>query len=150
VATEIRVIYGDTDKMGVVYYANYLRFFEASRAGWVRERGFPYARLEEQGYYLPVIEAHVQYRKPAYYDDLIRIEPRLSQVHRVSCRFDYTVTRGGDLLAEGWTMHACINKDGRPVRFPEEFRRLLSGGGPDPASPVGGGRGSRGPLIEER
>jgi acyl-CoA thioester hydrolase len=124
-ATEIRVIYGDTDQMGVVYYANYLRWFEASRAGFVRERGLPYHELEARGYALPVIEAHVRYRRPAKYDDIVRIEPFLEEVHRVSLKFRYEVTRQGELLADGWTVHACIGPDGRPRRFPEALHLLL-------------------------
>jgi acyl-CoA thioester hydrolase len=121
----IRVIYGDTDQMGVVYYANYLRWFEASRGHFIRERGGSYREFEALGYALPVAEAYVKYRRPAKYDDVIEVTPTLAEVGHASMKFTYRVTRGADLLAEGWTLHACIDRNGRPARFPEEVKRLL-------------------------
>ncbi len=125
----IRVIFGDTDQMGVVYYGNYLRYFEASRGHFIRERGGSYKDFESLGYALPVIEAHVKYKKPARYDDVIEVEPTLAEVAYASLKFTYRVTRGGDLLAEGFTVHACIDRHGRPARFPPEVKRLLEGTG---------------------
>jgi acyl-CoA thioester hydrolase len=122
---EIRVIYGDTDQMGVVYYANYLRFFEAARGGFLRAHGVSYAELEQRGLAWPVIEARVRYLKPARYDELIVVELTLAEVRGASLRFDYRVTRDGELLAEGATEHACIRADGRAVRFPPDVRAML-------------------------
>ena len=125
---DIRVIYGDTDQMGVVYYGNYLRYFEASRGNFLRERGRSYSEFAGLGILLPIVEAHVRYRSPARYDELIHVEPVITQVRSASLRFEYRVTRGQDLLAEGWTMHACVSsKDLKPVRLPEEVRRLIGG-----------------------
>lgn len=121
----IRVIFGDTDQMGVVYYANYLRWFEAARGHFLRERGGSYAELERLGYSLPVVEAHVAYRKPARYEDVVEVAPAITWVKGASLRFDYEITRGQDLLATGWTVHACIDGSGRPARLPDELRRLL-------------------------
>jgi acyl-CoA thioester hydrolase len=126
-ATEIRVIFGDTDQMGVVYYANYLRWFEAARGAFLRERGRSYGEWEKSGLSLPVVEAHVRYRRPAHYEDLVRIEATVEEVKAASFRFTYKVTRGAELLAEGWTVHACIDRTGRPLRLPEEMTRLLEG-----------------------
>lgn len=128
VPTRIRVIYGDTDRMGVVYYANYLRFFEAGRNEFLREKGARYRDVEaEFGVMLPVVEANVRYRHPARYDDLIRIETRITELKRASLRFEYSVVREGDekLLAEGHTVHACIDREHKPVKLPEPVVALL-------------------------
>src|SRR5262249_41682857 len=115
--TEIRVIFGDTDQMGIVYYANYLRFFEASRGAFLRGVGRPYSELERAGWGLPVIEAHVKYVRPARYDELIAVTVAVDELKRASMRFRYEVRRGDELLAEGWTVHACVDKSGRAVRI---------------------------------
>ena len=122
---DIRVIYGDTDQMGVVYYANYLRWFEASRGQYLRDAGIAYSEIERLGVAFPVIEAHAKYHRPARYEDVIRVTPVVEYVKRVSLRFAYQVTRAGELLAEGFTIHACIDREGRPRRFPDELLTLL-------------------------
>jgi acyl-CoA thioester hydrolase len=120
VKLEIRVIYGDTDQMGVVYYANYLRFFEASRNEFLRAKGARYRDVEEQHRIrLPVIEAHVRYKQPARYDDLLVVEAEITEMGRASARFEYRVVRGEDLIATGHTVHACIDFDGRVQKLPE-------------------------------
>jgi acyl-CoA thioester hydrolase len=122
-----RVIYGDTDQMGVVYYANYLRYFEASRNEFFRQHGGNYAALEREGYALPIIEANVQYKAPARYDDLLEVRVWISELRRVSLRFDYDIHREGDerLLTTGSTVHACVGRAGTPTRFPESLLALL-------------------------
>src|SRR5881409_3481599 len=129
-AARIRVIYGDTDQMGVVYYANYLRFFEIGRAEWIRARGRAYHDLEADGLRLPVVEAYARYRAPARYDDLIDIDVEPRDVRRVSLRFEYRLRRVGDdaLIAEGHTLHASVGPNGRPRRLPDDVLRLLTGG----------------------
>jgi acyl-CoA thioester hydrolase len=129
VRTDIRVIYGDTDQMGVVYYANYLRFFEAGRNEFIRERGLRYRDFEERfGLRLPVAEAAVSYRMPARYDDLITVETSLEEVRRASARFGYRILREDDVIATGHTVHACVDLDGRIRRMPAELLARLSGG----------------------
>jgi acyl-CoA thioester hydrolase len=119
VKTEIRVIYGDTDQMGVVYYANYLRFFEAGRNEFLRAKGARYREVEtELQIRLPVVEAHVQYRQPARYDDLLVVETVLAKLGRASARFDYQVRRDAQVLVTGHTVHACIDFEGRVQRLP--------------------------------
>lgn len=128
VGTEIRVIYGDTDQMGVAYYANYLRWFEAGRNEFLRAKGARYRDVEQElGILLPVVEAHVRYRHPARYDDLIRVETTLAELRRASLRFEYRVVRTGDekLLVEGYTAHACIDRDLVPRRFPSALIAML-------------------------
>jgi acyl-CoA thioester hydrolase len=127
-SVEIRVIYGDTDQAGIVYYANYLRFFEASRGAFLRERGRSYVEIEAAGLTMPVIEAHVRYLRPARYEDLLVVEVRLAKVRGASLRFEYDVKRDGEVIAQGFTEHACIGRDGRPRRLPAELRELLERG----------------------
>jgi len=126
---EIRVIYGDTDQMGVVYYANYLRWFEAGRTEFLRAKGLSYSEFEaREKLILPVVEAGVTYRQPARYDDLVAVETRLAEARRASARFEYEVKRGEDLLATGFTVHACVSPGGRIERLPKEFVQRMKAG----------------------
>jgi acyl-CoA thioester hydrolase len=127
VPCELRVIYGDTDRMGVVYYANYLRFFEAGRGAFIRAQGRSYRDVEDRGVYLPVVEVTSRYLASAVYDDLLVVETSVREVRRASVRFSYRVVRKDDrrLLCEGETVHACVGRDGRPTRLPEDLKALL-------------------------
>jgi acyl-CoA thioester hydrolase len=126
VKTEIRVIYGDTDQMGVVYYGNYLRYFEAARNEWLRAKGVCWRDVEAaHAVYLPVAEAKVNYKRPARYDDVIGVETRLGELGLVSLRFDYRIVRDDTLLALGHTVHACIDRDGGIREFPEALLAQL-------------------------
>jgi acyl-CoA thioester hydrolase len=130
VETEIRVIYGDTDQMGVVYYANYLRYFEAGRNEFIRAQGLRYRDFEAKfGLMLPVVEATVSYRTPARYDDLLSVETSLAEVKRASLRFGYRVVREDEVVATGHTVHACVDLDGRVQRMPRELLERLGAGG---------------------
>jgi acyl-CoA thioester hydrolase len=122
---QVRVIFGDTDQMGVVYYANFLRFFESSRAEFLRRIGSSGRDLVRLGVGFPVVEAHCRYRKPAHYEDLLDIEVTVSELRAASLRFAYQVRRDAELLAEGNTLHACATPEGRPTRIPAELRALL-------------------------
>ena len=119
--TSVRVIYGDTDQMGIVYYANYLRWFEKGRSEFLRQIGLPYATIEQQGFHFPVIEVTCRYSQAAHYDDVITIETALAEVGRARLTFNYRVARESDntLLAVGSTRHACVSRTGRPVRMPK-------------------------------
>ena len=126
VRTELRVIYGDTDQMGVVYYANYLRFFEAGRNEFIRAHGLRYRDFEERfGLRLPVADAAVSYKLPARYDDLVAVETSLAELKRASVRFTYRIVRAEELLATGETVHACVDLGGRIRRLPDELVALL-------------------------
>jgi acyl-CoA thioester hydrolase len=122
-----RVIYGDTDQMGVVYYANYLRFFELGRLEYFRLRGGRVSDLEAAGFALPVTEVEAQYRASARYEDVVVVRARVTELRRASLRFEYEVSRerDGALLCTGATVHACITRAGRPVRLPEGLTRLM-------------------------
>ena len=122
---EVRVIFGDTDQMGVVYYANYLRFFEGARAEYWRSLGRSYKDLEAAQIAMPVIEAHCTYKRPALYEDLLQIETAVTEMRGASLRFTYLVRRAGELLAEGYTRHAVIGPTGRPRPIPEFIRTLV-------------------------
>jgi acyl-CoA thioester hydrolase len=129
VTTDIRVIYGDTDQMGVVYYANYLRYFEAGRNEFIRARGLRYRDFEAGfGLRLPVVEAQVSYRAPARYDDLLEVETSLVEVKRASARFGYRILREGEVVATGHTVHACVDLEGRIQRMPPDLVARLAGG----------------------
>lgn len=119
------VCYGDTDQMGVVYYANYLRIFEFSRVIFMRESNLPYAEVEATGVLLPVAEAHVRYLRSAHFEDLLEVDAALVELGRASARFEYRVRRGSEVLARGFTRHACITRQGRMTRLPEAFRQRL-------------------------
>ena len=122
---EYQVIFGDTDQMGVVYYANYLRFFEGSRAAYWRACGRTHKDLDDWGVALPVVEAQCRYRKPARYEDVLQIHVEIAEMRGASMRFEYLVTRGNDLLAEGFTRHAVIGLDGRPRALPQALRDAI-------------------------
>ncbi len=124
--TRIRVRYADTDQMGFAYYANYLVWFEVGRTEMLRAIGLPYAEIEKEGVALPVLEAHCKYRKAAHYDQMLRVVSRLKESPRASLRIDYEIFDEADqLLVEGYTTHAFINKEGRPVRPPKVFTAKL-------------------------
>jgi acyl-CoA thioester hydrolase len=119
-----RVPYADTDKMGVVYYANYLVFFERLRNELLREAGLPYIELEKTGLALPVVEAVCHYKAPARYDDLLTLSGCVEEVKGARVKIACKVLRGEELLVEGHTVHACINAEGRPIRAPKELVAL--------------------------
>jgi len=136
IATQLRVIYGDTDQMGVVYYANYLRFFEAGRNEFLRAKGLTYREFEREArLMLPVVEVNVRYRAPARYDDLLTVETSLPEAGRASARFEYRIVRDGDLIATGSTLHACTELGGGVRRFPPDLLERLRAG-ETPAEPA--------------
>lgn len=123
---EIRVIFGDTDQMGVVYYANYLRFFESARAAYWRSLGRTYKDLEDAQVAMPVIEAHCNYKRPARYEDLLEVDIRVGEMRTASMRFEYVVYRDADVIAEGYTRHAIIGPNGRPRAIPQFMKDLIA------------------------
>jgi acyl-CoA thioester hydrolase len=125
---DIRVIFGDTDQMGVVYYANYLRYFEASRAAYWRGFGRTHKDLEAWGIALPVIVAHCDYKRPAHYEDLLGIEVVVAELRAASMRFEYVVTRDDLVLATGFTRHAVVGPSGRPRALPDALREVIQAG----------------------
>jgi len=133
--TTFRVPYGHTDQMGHVYYGQYLLFFEMARNDWMRSGGLTYRDFEKSGYFVPVAEAHVNYKGSVYYDDVIVICCSAHAESRVKMKFTYEIYRAEDntlknnekrrILASGWSMHVVTTKEGRPVRIPKSIMELL-------------------------
>ena len=126
--TSVRVRYAETDRMGIVYYANYLIWFEVARTEWLRQTGWSYKEMEAEGMVLPVIEAHCDYRQPLRYDDEVDIRTRATLVTAVRVRFDYEVVLLNDdvVAATGYTVHAALDSDRKPCRLPDRIRAMLS------------------------
>lgn len=124
--SEVRVRYAETDQMGVVHHRNFFTWFEVARTDFMRQAGHPYRDLEEQDVFMPVVEVGCRYRRPARYDEVLRIETRCSRQGRVRIRFDYRVLRAdGELVAEGETVHVATDRQGSPRRLPDDLRDLL-------------------------
>ena len=121
VRTAFRVRYAETDQMGMAYYANYLVWFEALRGDLMRVAGIPYPVLEAEGYFLPIVDAHVRYLSPARYDDPVEILGWIRELRSRRVVFGYRVERGGQVLAEGSTVHVPMGRDGRPRAFSREL-----------------------------
>lgn len=120
--TTVRVRYADTDKMGVVYNGNYLRYFEIGRTELLRHIGVPYAQLEDHGALLPLIEAHVEYLRPARYDDLLTIRTHYAVDRSPVLRLSYEILLGDDLIARGRTRHTFVqDRTFKPIRPPRIF-----------------------------
>jgi acyl-CoA thioester hydrolase len=127
-STEIRVRYADTDQMQFAYNGKYLEYFEVGRTEMLREIGLPYSVLEKEGYQLPVLEAHVKYHKPAFYDDVLIIKSNLKECPSLKIHIDYEIIRKDPeaIIAEGYTVHAFIKKENKKVvRPPELFLKLI-------------------------
>jgi acyl-CoA thioester hydrolase len=126
--TRVRVRYAETDRMGVVYYANYLVWFEVGRTELLRTLGWSYREMEHEGIGLPVIEASCLYHRPARYDDELEIRTGGTLVSPVRMQFDYQIVRapGDELIVSGRTLHAAVNAHGRPARLPVRVRGLFA------------------------
>lgn len=113
--------------MGVVYYANYLVWFEVGRTDLLRSLGWTYREMEAEGISLPVIEAHCEYQRPARYDEEIDVRTDGEMVSGVRMKFRYTIVRmDGSVTAQGFTEHAAVDPGGRPRRLPERIRQAFS------------------------
>ena len=124
----IRVRYAETDKMGVVYYANYFVWFEVARADLLRSLGWTYREMEHAGVALPVIEAHCDYHRPARYDEEMEVRAKGRMLSPVRMEFTYEVVRRDDQMvsASGRTVHAALDPAGRPCRLPDRIRQLFA------------------------
>jgi len=124
---EIRVRYGETDKMGVVHHSVYPLYFEEARTEFMRACGFRYADLEADGYLLPLADIGIRFERGAVYDDVMVVAARAIEVTRVRLVLEYEVFRRADggRLAIGRTHHACTDLDLRPRRLPEDVFRAL-------------------------
>ena len=127
--TVVRVRYAETDRMGVVYHANYLIWFEIGRTEFCRARGFSYRDMEENDQaFLVVAESYCRYKAPAFYDDELVIRTHITELRRRSVRFGYEIVRPSDaqIIAEGETGHVVTDAKGRVISMPEVYRDLLA------------------------
>ncbi len=127
---EHRVIYGDTDAGGIIYNANYLRFMEMGRTEMMRGHGLPYSEMEREGIILPVTECYLRYKASGRYDDLLTIATSLNELTLFTLRFHYRISCQRDskelLLVKGFTKHACIDRQGRLMPFPDSIMARIS------------------------
>jgi acyl-CoA thioester hydrolase len=126
--TQFRVIYGDTDSMGVAYYANYLRWFEIGRTELFRSLGLPYTEIEKKGYFLPVSETHCKFKTFARYDDVMTIETSYDETIKAGLKFNYLIFKDNEneIFAKGYTRHAFLDSTGKLVRTPKFIREFIA------------------------
>ncbi len=139
VSHTFRVRYAETDAMGIAHHSSYVVWMEMGRTEFMRAHGFTYRELEDMGVLLPVIELNVRYRQAARYDDQLRISTWVEELSRTRIRLAYRIERApdGQLLAEGFTLHAFMGREGRPLmitRYPEAWARLRAMAGPSDAN----------------
>ncbi len=140
--TDVTVRFAETDAQGVAHNATYLVWFEVARVAYLAEFAGGYQSLRNQGIESLVLESHVRYRQPAHFDDQLRIHARVDELRRARFRFDYVISRNGEVIADGWTSHACVDaKTLRPTRIPAALAQsiataesLLSSSPPPPPS----------------
>jgi acyl-CoA thioester hydrolase len=125
--TDVRVRFAETDAQGVVHNSNYLVWFEMARIGYLEEYAGGYSSIREQGIESFVLESHVRYRLPAHFDDRLTIHARVAEVRGARFRFEYEITRDGEVIADGWTSHACVDgRTLRPMRIPPELAAAIA------------------------
>ena len=118
--------YAETDQMGVAYYANYFVWFEVARTDWLRAAGLSYREMEAEGVLLPVIDARCEYKSPARYDDRLAVAASARVVSPARLAFDYEITGPAGLVAVGSTVHATVDRSGRPMRLPARVKELMT------------------------
>src|SRR5918911_4658585 len=115
----IRVRYAEADRMGLLHHANYLVYFEQGRTEMLRARGLTYRELEDQGYLLVLTRVEVRFRRPVRYDDLLTVRTVVVRTTAVRIDHRYEVLRDGQLMAEGTSTLACVDREGNPQALPE-------------------------------
>lgn len=118
----IRVRYQETDAMGILHHANYFTYFEMGRTEMLRSDGRTYRDIEEGGIFMVVVKIGCRYLRPAKYDDLLTLRTRLMRVTAAKIEHEYHLLRGDELLAEGHSTLACVDRDGAVTRVPEWLR----------------------------
>jgi acyl-CoA thioester hydrolase len=126
-STDVTVRFAETDAQGVAHNANYLIWFEVARVAYLAEYAGGYSAIREQGLESFVLETHVRYRQPAHFDDRLRVQTRVGEVRGARFRFDYEITRDGEVIADGWTSHACVDaRTLRPTRIPQTLADAIA------------------------
>lgn len=124
--TTMRVRYQETDNMGVVYYANYLVWFEVARTEYLRSLGISYRKLEEGGVYLVVASASCRYKYPARYDDIVKVQCWIPEMKNSSLKFGYKLFIKDRIIATGESVHVFTNKAWKPIRIPGKLLGALT------------------------
>lgn len=119
---QIRVRYQETDAMGVLHHANYFTYFEMGRTELLRANGHDYRHVEESGIFMVIVDVGCRYRRPARYDDVLRLKTRLRRVTAAKIEHEYELYRDDELLAEGRSVLACVDREGRLQRVPDWLR----------------------------
>jgi acyl-CoA thioester hydrolase len=126
-STDVRVRFAETDAQGVAHNSNYLVWFEIARIAYLEEYAGGYPALRETGLESFVLESHVRYRQPAHFDDHLSIHARVSELRGARFRFDYEIRRDGEVIADGWTAHACVDAETlRPTRIPRALAEAIA------------------------
>jgi acyl-CoA thioester hydrolase len=126
-STDVRVRFAETDAQGVVHNSNYLVWFEIARIAYLEEFAGGYPALRETGLESFVLESHVRYKLPAHFDDRLTIHTRVGELRGARFRFDYEVSRNGEVIADGWTSHACVDAQTlRPTRIPQALAKAIA------------------------
>jgi acyl-CoA thioester hydrolase len=126
-ATDVTVRFAETDAQGVAHNSVYLVWFEIARIAYLAEYAGGYPALRAQGLESLVLESHVRYRRPAEFDDRLRIHARIGELRGARFRFDYEITRDGEVIADGWTSHACVDAQTlRPIRIPAALTHAIT------------------------
>jgi len=125
---DVRIYYEDTDCGGLVYYANYLRYFERSRTEYLESKGVFVKECIPKGFFFVVAHQDIDYKAPAYYADVLSIETKISKLASASITFDYIVRnkKTGQLIVTASTIMACVNQDIQPIKIPREIREKLA------------------------
>ena len=123
----IKVYYKDIDQMGIVYYSRYFEYFEEARTEMLSSIGLDYSNIEENGAMLPVIEAHCEYKKGATFSQDLIVKTYIRELPKVKIKFEYKICPAGsdEILLTGYTVHACTNLEGKPVKMPKYIRKIL-------------------------
>ncbi len=123
----VKVYYKDVDQMGIVYYSRYFEFFEEARTEMLLSFGLDYVKVEENGAMLPVIEAHCEYKKGAKFGQEIIVKTCIRELPKVKMKFEYIIcpADSDEILMKGYTVHACTNLEGKPIKTPKYIRNIL-------------------------
>ena len=125
-STDIEVRYAETDMMGIAHHASYLPWLEIARGNLLKERGISYAKLEESGIMLPVVEIKMNYRRPATYDDIVTINSIIKERPFAKIQIDYELQKEDQIIADGYSVHAFINQSGQPIKAPRIIKETLA------------------------
>jgi len=126
-STQVSVRFAETDAQGVAHNSNYLVWFEVARVAYLAEFAGGYSAIRDQGVESFVLESHVRYLQPAHFDDHLPVHARVGELRGARFRFEYEITRSGEVIADGWTSHACVDaKTLRPIRIPQNLADAIA------------------------